>query len=254
MGTLVPLVGALIAVAAYTFPRQASPEPAPPPEPRAGSIRIVAGEHTTYYPKNGSLPVTAPPQYPASQRAEHCDDWYGWSKSEDLAPITSTFDILVEANVTSPINISDIAIRPVTRTPQIGTDAILCQYFAGGEMGTSIRYDLENPTGRVPMDVDDDGQDDTTLPGGTFEVGTSEAETLTLILSGAPGQVYGLVFQITYSENGARETLEVGSEEDPVLFATYDDSGFSTRSVDWNFVTSEWEDAQFGAPEQLGGN
>lgn len=228
----------LVAVLAYVFPRQADPTPAPPPQPREGSVKIRA-YNTLYYPDGGVLSEVPPPAYPTSERRGHCDEWADWAHGVGAAPAISTLDIGTRANVTSPITITDFQLDVRDSAPMVGSARIRCQYGAGGAIGSQLLFDLENPTRRTPMDVDGDSEADTTIPGGVFVVDTSRSETLTIIFSGKNNYVYDFTVRMQVVENGIERTEQFGTSSQPLRIALTDYTQNVTE-YDWDVEAEEW--------------
>ncbi|MEU9822854.1 hypothetical protein ACIGG9_26740 [Pseudonocardia alni] len=244
-GAVAAIVAALalaFGVMAYVFPRQAPPEPAPPPQSRAGEIDLVIGSMATLYPATG-MPSASPPAYPAEEAMQHCDDWSSWAFSNGVAPIGNQVDIKVSANVTSPITVTDVRLRRVSTAKMDSRDQVQCTYGAGGELGANLKADLELTQQRLPMDIDADGEPDTTLPGGVFTVDASKSGWLTLYYDGKPGTVYGMSMTVVYTENGMESQKVFGSADAPIFLATYQDDSSSVRKVDWDFAVGRWANA-----------
>ncbi|MFI0797837.1 hypothetical protein [Amycolatopsis lurida] len=207
-------------------------------------MTMTLGTTSYMYPKEGVLPMTAPPRYPSTENTQHCDEWYDWAVANSAAMIGNSVEIEVNANVTSPITVKNIAIRTISKARLAGNDRIKCQYGAGGELGTNVKVDLDSPAPRLPMDIDADGEPETTIPGGVVVVETAQTGYITVYYSGEPDQVYGSVVSVTYSENGIEKTNTFGSANSPIYLATQAESvSPNEKQFDWDFCVNTWRSA-----------
>jgi hypothetical protein len=194
------------------------------------------------YPTAG-LPTSAPPAYPSTESSQHCDEWTDWAIAQKIAPVGNQIDLKVDANVTSPVTVKDIQVRRFSKRIMDSRDQIKCTYGAGGEMGANVNVDLDDSERRHPMDIDADGEPDTTLPGGVFVVDSAESNWITLYYSGQPGAIYGVAITVVYAENGSEQRATFGTDAAPLYLATYADQVGAARYVDWDFSASRWTDA-----------
>jgi hypothetical protein len=238
--TAITVAALLVSLIVYIWPRQADPVPTPPPQARSGSIEVLFNSTTTLYPDQGRLPGGAPPRYPASEQQGHCDEWQKWAEDSKIAFIGRAFDIAVKASVTSPMTIRDVVVRIVSKKPIVGSQGIRCQYGAGGLMGTNIHLNLDAPPRRLPMDIDGDGEPESTIPGGIFVVDTAKSESLTTVLSGTLGYVYELTMELVVTENGEEKKIELATPERPIRIVP---NYLEFQYFDWDLTADKWTPA-----------
>lgn len=130
-------------------------------------------------------------------------------------PLTNLLLISTRAPDDGSTTITDVDVRVYAREPMEGTALVSCQYGAGGEAGTSIFPNLDAPGGPIPMDVDNDGEPDTQLPGGRFFVAPGETENLSVLTEGQNGYVYELGLVVHADVNGQTQQEQFGTSEQP---------------------------------------
>nr|CEL13581.1 hypothetical protein [Kibdelosporangium sp. MJ126-NF4]CTQ99267.1 hypothetical protein [Kibdelosporangium sp. MJ126-NF4] len=87
------------------------------------------------------------------------------------------------------------------------------------------------------MDVDGDGEPDTTIPGGVFVVDAAKSEAMTVVLSGASGYVYNLAIRVVVVENSEEKIVELATPERPIRIVS---SYLEFEYFDWDFSASKW--------------
>jgi hypothetical protein len=194
-----------------------------------------------YYPNNGALPSLPPPPYnhnDVQQREDHCGIWAGWATKVRAASDIPVMSLTTIAGSTSPITVLDMRAVVYARHPMANNVYLRCQYGAGGFTGTEAYVDLDHSYAPTPLDIDNDGQPDTTLPGGRFVVDPKNAESLYINLSGSAGVVYEYGIQLKVVENGREEARTFGSAEHPYRLAIRRPA--EDQYLDWDAASGKW--------------
>lgn len=242
-GLIVAVVSALIALAAYVWPRSDQSEPVPPQQ---ATLEARQFENTRYYPKDGMLPNSEPPTYSPEQRFNHCEEWESWARNVEAAPTSQSVYIAALANVTSPLTIIDIQFEVYDRRPMMGNQEIQCQVGAGPVFATTVLTDLDNPSRQSPLSFDGDNSVEGMIPGTVVRIAKQEAEYLCVRFDGSEGFVYeyGIVLRVV--ENGIERNERLGARDQPLRMAfgeVLDSYNERPRyeQYDWNFTTRSWE-------------
>jgi hypothetical protein len=212
----------------------------------SGKISLTGQTHY-YYPEKGVLPKAEPPEY--SNHDSHCVPWADWARSVKAAPTGNYFRVDALASTSAPITILTAKFQVYSKHEIVGHDRIQCEYGFGGFGGTTLYPDLDHPNRPVPMDTNDDGKPDSTLPGGFFVVDPNKAEPLNIVIKGTNGQVYEYSVTFDIVENGTRKTVSFGSQQQPLLLAFDNDNNPDRANnpaanyYDWDFNTRDWAPA-----------